>query len=250
MKTIAFIPARYHSTRLPAKPLALIAGLPMIQRVYQCALACSQLDAIYVATDDERIVSCVQGFNGRFVMTSPDHASGTDRIAEAAAKVGCVPDDLIVNIQGDQPTFPPSVIGDMIKPLLADPSIPMGTLKYRIADPHEVDNPNHVKVVTDKDGFALYFSRSKIPYYRDKPIDRFYYKHLGMYAYRQHFLKTFTSLPVSALEDAEKLEQLRALENGFKIKVVETAFNSIEVDTPEDIAKVEAWLQRSTTTPK
>ena len=250
MKTIAFIPARYHSTRLPAKPLALIAGLPMIQRVYQCALACSQLDAIYVATDDERIAKCVQGFNGRFVITSPDHASGTDRIAEAAAKVGCVPDDLIVNIQGDQPTFPPSIIDDMIQPLLADPSIPMGTLKYRIADPHEVDNPNHVKVVTDKDGFALYFSRSPIPYYREKTGEYFYYKHLGMYVYRLHFLKTFTSLPVSALEDAEKLEQLRVLENGFKIKVVETAFNSIEVDTPEDIAKVEAWLQRSTTTPK
>ncbi|RPI79389.1 MAG: 3-deoxy-manno-octulosonate cytidylyltransferase [Desulfobacteraceae bacterium] len=250
MKTIAFIPARYHSTRLPAKPLALIGGLPMIQRVYQCALACPQLDAVYVATDDERIAKCVQGFSGRFIMTSVDHASGTDRIAEAAAKVGCAPDDLIVNIQGDQPTFPPSVIGDMIKPLLADPNIPMGTLKHRIADPAEVTNLNHVKVVTDKHDFALYFSRSPIPYYREKSDEYFYYKHLGMYAYRLHFLKTFTSLPVSTLESAEKLEQLRALENGFKIKVVATAFDSIEVDTPGDIAKVEAWLQRSTTVPK
>jgi 3-deoxy-manno-octulosonate cytidylyltransferase (CMP-KDO synthetase) len=249
MKTIAIIPSRYHSTRLPAKPLALIAGLPMIQRVYQCALACPQLDAVYVATDDERIARCVQGFGGRSVMTSPQHASGTDRIAEAAQKLGLAPDDLIVNIQGDQPTFPPSVITDMIQPLLADPGIPMGTLKYRITDLAEIDNPNHVKVVTDKNGLALYFSRSAIPYYRDKQSDYFYYKHLGLYAYRLHFLKTFTSLPVGLLEASEKLEQLRALENGFKIKVVETAYNSIEVDTPGDIAKVEAWLRRSTTNP-
>ena len=207
MKTIAFIPARYHSTRLPAKPLALIAGLPMIQRVYQCALACSQLDAIYVATDDERIVSCVQGFNGRFVMTSPDHASGTDRIAEAAAKVGCVPDDLIVNIQGDQPTFPPSVIGDMIKPLLADPSIPMGTLKYRIADPHEVDNPNHVKVVTDKDGFALYFSRSPIPYYRTEGTS--WFSHVGMYAFKKEILDQIGRLKPGKLETAESMRAMR-----------------------------------------
>ena len=250
MKTTAFIPARYDSTRFPGKPLALIAGKPMVQRVYQCALACPDISEVFVATDDKRIFDCVHGFNGNAVMTEGEHPSGTDRIYEATRKLGLAEEDLIVNIQGDQPWFQPSVISLMIAPLLEDANIPMGTLKYRISGEKDVNNPNYVKVVTNKDGFALFFSRSPIPFfrdssiYRDRSTDRFHYKHLGFYVYRQSFLSKFAGFPVGQLEAAEKLEQLRALENGFRIKVVETPFDSIEVDAKEDIKKVEQMLAR------
>jgi 3-deoxy-manno-octulosonate cytidylyltransferase (CMP-KDO synthetase) len=249
MKIIAFIPARYHSSRLPAKPLALITGLPMIQHVYQCALASSGLHAIYVATDDQRIAECVRSFGGQFIMTSPKHASGTDRIAEAAQKLRLQPEDLIVNIQGDQPSFHPSLITAMINPLLADQSLLMSTLKYKIRDQNEINNPHHVKIVTDKEDFALYFSRAPIPFYRDAQGIGSYYKHLGFYAYRLHFLKIFTSLPIGPLEAAEKLEQLRALEHGFNIKVAESAHDSPEVDTPQDISKLEGLIQKPANKP-
>lgn len=245
MKILAFIPARYDSTRFPGKPLALIAGRPLVQHVYCCASACSQVSEVYVATDDDRILECVGAFGGRAILTAKDHPSGTDRIAEAARKLSLDDQDIVINIQGDQPFFHPSLISDLIGPLLKDPRVPMGTLKYRISDEREVANKNHVKVVTDRDAFAIFFSRSPIPCFRDTNSARVYYKHLGFYAYRMWFLQQFASLPVGEIEAAEKLEQLRALENGFRIKVVATPFDSVEVDTPDDIRKVEEIIASS-----
>ena len=241
MKIFAFIPARYQSTRFPGKPLALIAGKPMIQHVYERALLCPELFDVYVATDDERISECVHGFGGKVVMTKKDHQSGTDRINEAAFKTGLEKHDIVVNIQGDQPLFDPSVIALLIKPLLEDESIPMSTLKWKITDDNHIRNPNHVKVVTDNQGFAIYFSRCPIPYFRNTGSGT-YYKHLGFYGYRMEFLTRFTRLSQGKLESAEKLEQLRALEHDFKIKVMETPFNSVEVDVPEDTEIVEKIL--------
>ena len=244
MDIIAFIPSRYDSTRFPGKPLTLIDGKPMIQHVCNCAISCPDISQVYVTTDDERIFQCVNDFGGKAVMTMREHPSGTDRIAEAVQKMNLKKDTLIVNIQGDQPVFEPSVISDMVAPLIKDGNIPMGTLKYRIVDEREVGNSNIVKVVTDSDGFALYFSRCPIPFYRDIKSEHIYYKHLGFYAYRRDFLIEFSRLPRGRLEAIEKLEQLRALEQGFRIKVVETASDSIEVDTPEDVNKVENLIKQ------
>ena len=241
-KVIAFIPARYPSTRFPGKPLVLISGKPMIQHVYERAQACPQLDETYVATDDQRIYACVEGFGGRAIMTSEDHQSGTDRIAEAAERVNVGPRDIVINIQGDQPLFHPSMLADLIRPLNEDPSIPMSTLMHRIRENKEIQDPNNVKVVVDTNGYALYFSRHPIPFIRDKGSRQHYYKHIGMYAYRKEFLGAFTRLPYGKLEGVEKLEQLRALEHGFRIKVTETPFDSTEVDVPEDVAAVEREL--------
>jgi 3-deoxy-manno-octulosonate cytidylyltransferase (CMP-KDO synthetase) len=198
---------------------------------------------VYVVTDDERIMDCVKGFGGKAVMTSKEHPSGTDRIAEATEILGLKNDDIVVNIQGDQPLFSSSIISQMVKPLVDDKTITMGTVMYRISDPSEINNSNIVKVVTDNNGFALYFSRSTIPFYRDSPPAQDYYKHLGFYAYRKSFIREFNMLPVARFENAEKLEPLRAIENGYRIKVVETDYDSIEVDTPEDIKKVEKLLE-------
>lgn len=239
MKIIAFIPSRYGSSRFPGKPLAMIAGKPMIQHVYNCAEKCPDISEVYVTTDDERIFKCVENFQGKAVMTRERHPSGTDRIAEAVEKLDLNSDDIIVNIQGDQPVFESSVISDMVKPLLEDKTLPMSTLKYRINNPDEVNNSNIVKVVTDNNDYALYFSRSTIPFYRESPTEQEHFKHLGFYAYRKDFILEFSKIPGSKLEKAEKLEQLRAIENGYKIKVIETSSDSIEVDAPEDIIKVE-----------
>jgi 3-deoxy-manno-octulosonate cytidylyltransferase (CMP-KDO synthetase) len=246
MNVYALIPARYESTRFPGKPLALIAGKPMIEHVYGRALSCPEVSDVFVATDDERIVRCVQGFGGKAVRTAQTHPSGTDRIAEAVQTLSVAEEDLIVNIQGDQPLFEPAIVSDLIKPLLEDRQIVMSTVIFRIADEKEVTDPKHVKVVADRDGYALFFSRSPIPYFRDAASEKVHYKHLGFYAYRPAFLRTFASLHVGALESAEKLEQLRALEHGFKIKIVETCFDSIEVDTPDDLKRVETMIQRQT----
>lgn len=243
MGITAFIPSRYGSTRLPAKPLAFIDGKPMIRHVYQCAVACPDITDVYVATDDERIFRCVQDFGGKAVMTGKEHQSGTDRIAEAVQILGLNDDDIVVNVQGDQPLFNPSVISVMVAPLVRDPDIPMSTVKYRLKDDADIMNINIVKVVTDTDDFALYFSRSPIPYYREQPSGKAYYKHLGFYAYRKGFLLKFTGLPSGRLETAEKLEQLRALEYGYRIKVMETVYDSAEVDIPADIQKVERTLK-------
>jgi len=242
MIIVAFIPARYESRRFPGKPLAPIGGKPMIQRVYECAAACPELSGVCVATDDERIAACVHDFGGDAVMTDKSHRSGTDRISEAALKMCLEKDDVVVNIQGDQPFFHPSQISRLVGPLKEDDSISMTTLKFRITEKSEIQNPNHVKVVTDRQGFALYFSRSPIPFYRSGTSREEYYKHLGLYAYRMGFLLQFTRFSEGFLESAEKLEQLRALEHGTKIKVMETPFDSVEVDVPEDIKRVEKML--------
>ncbi len=244
MKITAFIPARYQSSRFPGKPLALISGRPMIQHTYERALSCPELSAVYVATDDERIADCVHQFGGKALITATTHRSGTDRIAEAALKVGLEDEDLVVNIQGDQPSFHPSVVTDLAKPLIEDRTLPMSTLKYRMEGIEDIQNPNHVKVVTDRMGFAIYFSRYPIPFCRDGgPDGGVHFKHLGFYCFRMDFLMQFTSLHEGALESLEKLEQLRALEYGYKIKVLETMQDSVEVDVPEDVKEIEKILR-------
>jgi 3-deoxy-manno-octulosonate cytidylyltransferase (CMP-KDO synthetase) len=242
LKIVAFIPARYQSKRFMGKPLALIAGKPIIQHVFQRSKECPELDEIYVATDDLRIYECVNEFGGHAIMTNEGHQSGTDRIAEAAEKINLADRDIVVNIQGDQPIFQPSILSDLIQALIEDPAIHMSTLMYKIKDDQELRDTNKVKVVVNNNGYAIYFSRLPIPFYRDEKSKAIHYKHLGLYAYRKEFLLSFTNLSYGLLEEAEKLEQLRVLEHGFRIKVVETAFDSIEVDTPEDIKMVEQKL--------
>lgn len=224
--------------------MAQIAGKPMIRHVYERAVSCPELADVCIATDDERIITCVNEFGGRSVMTAKDHHSGTDRIFEAASKMRLEKEDIIVNIQGDQPLFNQSMVSLLVRPLIENSSVPMATLKWKIPDEKDVGNPNHVKVVTDRNGFAIYFSRCPIPFFRDDKFKSVYFKHLGFYSFRMEFLEVFTRLPQGKLESAEKLEQLRALENGFRIKVVESPYNSIEVDVPGDIGKIEEVLTR------
>jgi len=243
-RVVAVIPARYHSNRFEGKPLADICGKPMIQHVYERARAVEMLSRVAVATDDERIVDCVHTFGGEVVMTRADHVSGTDRLAEAVTLLEIDEHDVVVNIQGDQPLFDQAVVAQVATPLLDDPALPMSTLIYRIVRPEEITDPNHVKTVFDVNGMALYFSRSPIPHQRnpedvEKPT---YYKHLGFYAYRKGFLHTFVGLPEGEWERFEKLEQLRALEYGYRIKVVMTEHDSIEVDTPKDLKRVERMI--------
>ncbi len=243
-QVVAIIPARYDSNRFPGKPLALINGKPMIQHVVERARAVQTLSRVVVATDDERIAKRVEEFGAEYVMTQKNHVSGSDRLAEAAKLLNISEHDVVVNIQGDQPLFPAEVIEQVAQPLLDDPALPMSTLIYRIIRPEEIDDPNHVKTVFDKDNYALYFSRSPIPFQRN-PDDTerpTYYKHLGFYAYRKGFLLSFVALPEGEWERFEKLEQLRALEYGYKIKVTVTQYDSIEVDTPEDLLRVEEYL--------
>ena len=237
-KILGFIPARAESSRFPGKPLADIAGKPMIVRVLERANQCPLLDDVYVVTDSEMIARAVEEHQGKALLTDREHRSGTDRVAQGARNTGLADDDIVVNIQGDQPTFQPKMIEQVVRPLLTDPQIPMSTLIYRIIRDEEITHPNAVKTVIDREGFALYFSRSTIPYYRnaDGPTD--YFKHHGLYAYRNNFLQVFASLPQGVLERNEGLEQLRALENGFRIKTVLTEHDSIEVDTPEDLRRV------------
>jgi 3-deoxy-manno-octulosonate cytidylyltransferase (CMP-KDO synthetase) len=242
MRLFALIPARYGSERFPGKPLADVLGKPLIQWVYEQAEKIPDLDGLYVATDDERIRVCVEAFGGRALMTRADHPSGSDRLAEAAALLGLAPDDLVVNIQGDQPVFPPELIGELTAPLRRDPEVVMVTPMRCITDPALAVNPHCVKVVFDRRGRALYFSRSPLPCWRggEQP---YFYKHLGIYVYRVGFLERFVHLPPGRWEQAEKLEQLRALEHGFPIHLVETREDTLEVDTPEDLAAVERYLR-------
>ena len=244
-KVVAIIPARFHSNRFEGKPVAMILGKPMIQHVYERALSVPLLSRVVVATDDERITDCVHSFGGEVVTTRSDHASGTDRLAEAATILDIPEQDVVVNIQGDQPLFPAAVIDQVAKPLLEDPALPMSTLIYKIIRKEEINDPNHVKTVFDRNGKALYFSRSPIPFQRDphEVVPPTYYKHLGFYAYRKGFLLTFVGLPEGEWERFEKLEQLRALEYGYTIKVVLTEYDSVEVDTPEDLKRVEELLR-------
>lgn len=244
MNITAVIPARYASTRFPGKALAEIGNKPMIQHVYERTARASLVDHVIVATDDERIQQAVTGFGGDCRMTRAEHETGTDRLAEVAVGLDA---DIIVNVQGDEPLIEPDMIDQAIRPFLDDPGLRMGTLKTRIRCLHDFLSPNAVKVVTDRDNNALYFSRSPLPFFRDKWTDLkdesfssgklLCHKHVGLYVYRKDFLIEFSAMSPTFLEVSEKLEQLRALENGVAIRVVETEFESIGVDTPDDLAK-------------
>ncbi|MBU2227676.1 MAG: 3-deoxy-manno-octulosonate cytidylyltransferase [Proteobacteria bacterium] len=237
-QVVCIIPSRYESTRFPGKPLADLCGKPMLQHVYERVLRAKAVSFAAVATDDERIFRAVEAFGGRAVMTSPRHRSGTDRIAEAVDSLNLKDDAIVVNIQGDQPLFEPAQVDEVVGPLFEDASIPMSTLIYRIVREEEIAHPNAVKVVFDAKGFALYFSRATIPFVRDPGTRADYYKHHGIYAYRRDFLRTFTALPEGVLERLEALEQLRALEHGYRIRVVVTPHDSVEVDTPAELDRV------------
>lgn len=243
MKAIGVIPARFASTRFPGKVLAELNGRPLIQHVYEEALKASSLQDLLVATDEEKVVKAVEDFGGQALLTAKEHKSGTDRLREV---VNSIDAKIVVNIQADEPLIHFSMIDRLVNCLSEDTDVPMATLIHRIEDVHELDNPNVVKVVKDKNDFALYFSRSLIPH-SHLPVfisrSLFLYKHLGIYAYTKDFLFTFTNLPVRELERAEQLEQLRALENGYKIKVIETDINTIGVDTPEDLERVKQRMQ-------
>ena len=244
MKFIGIIPARYASTRFPGKPLAMLGGRTVIQRVYEQAAAV--LEEAYVATDDERIFKAVEEFGGRVVMTRQDHKSGTDRIEEAAEKIGTQA-DVIINIQGDEPFIQKSQI-ETLKSLFENSETQIGTLGKKFESIEAATNPNSPKIVTDKNGFALYFSRSVIPYIRGKEqaewLQHFpFLKHLGLYAYRRDVLRQITQLPQSPLEMAESLEQLRWLENGYRIRVGLTDMETVGIDTPDDLRRAEEFIK-------
>jgi 3-deoxy-manno-octulosonate cytidylyltransferase (CMP-KDO synthetase) len=240
MKILGIIPARYASTRFPGKPLADIAGKSMIQRVYEQAKKCARLSEVIVATDDERIFKHVAVFGGVAVMTSPDHQSGTDRCAEVAQKH---PEyDVIINIQGDEPYIDPEQITKLIS-CFNDANTQIATLVKKVLTDHELHNTNSPKVIINKHSEAIYFSRSPLPHIRGQEPQHWlqhftYFKHIGIYGYRADILKQITKLPVSSLEKAESLEQLRWIENGYKIKVAETELETYAIDTPEDLEKI------------
>lgn len=241
MKILCVIPARYASTRLPGKPLKDVAGKPMICRVYDRASQAKTLSGVVVATDDERILRAVEDHGGRAMMTAKDHPTGTDRLAEVAEAYPDV--DLIINVQGDEPLIEPSLIDELGRAFDGDAELQMATVMTPMEDEAEQKNPNNVKVVTDKNGCALYFSRSLLPYPRNDagtPV----YKHIGIYAYRRDFLLAYAKMAPTPLERTESLEQLRALENGYKIKCIRTNARFVGVDTPEDLAKVNEIYRR------
>jgi len=249
MKVVAVIPARYASRRFPGKALADLAGKPMVQHVVERAAQAKTVDRVLVATDDERIAVAVRAFGTEAVLTDPGHPSGTDRIAEAIREVPC---DLVVNVQGDEPLLPPAMVDEAVEPFFADPALEMGTVCRAIEEPRDLTDPNVVKVVRNLEGYALYFSRAPVPYSRDgqrragaaPPC-----KHIGLYVYRRAFLFRFTAWKPTPLEEAERLEQLRALEHGVRIRVVETRHDSVGVDTPDDLARVQRLLERRAWTP-
>jgi len=229
------IPSRWASSRLPGKPLAEIGGVTMVERVYRRAVAAEGIASVIVATDDDRIAEAVARFGGACVMTRPDHPSGTDRIAEVARGLSC---DIVINVQGDEPALDPAAIEAALAPLAADASVLMGTIGTPL-DEAELQNPNAVKVLVDRHGFALYFSRAPVPYRREPGQARgAVLRHIGLYAYRRDFLLMLATLPQTPLERIESLEQLRALEHGHRIRVVETSYTSVSVDTPEDLERV------------
>jgi len=253
MSAIVLIPARYASARFPGKPLALLKGIPVIQHVYQNSMESRLADDVMVATDSETIFEKVLSFGGKAVMTSGDHVSGTDRIAEVSRSMKY---DIIVNVQGDEPLIQYEMIDDVIA-VLDDPRVSIGTLAVRIKNRREIFDPNVVKVVFNREGFALYFSRAPVPFHRDEwkdhgigqhtsspssRSDEDCFKHIGIYSYRKNVLTELSELPPSRLELIEKLEQLRALESGFAIKVKETIHETFGVDTPEDLERMEKCL--------
>ena len=243
MRTVALIPARWASTRFPGKALALILGRPMIEHVYLRALAIPGAAEVHIATDSPEIRRAAEKFGGRVVMTSDRHPSGSDRLAEAADLLGLADEDVVLNIQGDQPAFDPEQPARLALALLADPGLAMATLAIPLADGPDLHNPNHVKVAFGADREALYFSRAPIPWPREGEGE--YHRHIGLYAYRAGFLRRFVTLPEGRLERLERLEQLRALENRARIKVVLGSGWSPEVDTPADLPAAEAALRAS-----
>ena len=247
---VAIIPARYASTRLPAKPLADPCGKPMIQHVYERTTQAKLVGSVIVATDDERIADVVKKFGGNVAMTPSDIRSGSDRVAFVAKTLNDA--DIIVNVQGDEPLIEPQMINEAVKPLLDDASIQVGTLVKKITSANEIINPNIVKVVLDDKNFGIYFSRSPIPYLRDgASINEWhtkhqYYKHIGLYVYRREFLLQFSQWHESMLEHIEKLEQLRIIEHGYRIKTTITEFDSMPVDTADDVKRVKEILMKQT----
>ncbi len=239
MSALVVIPARYGAVRFPGKPLALLRGKPVIQHVYEQASHAKRADEVVIATDDARIMDAAERFKGRAVMTSAAARSGTDRVAEVARQREA---KVIVNVQGDEPLIRPEMIDQLIEFLDRHQAVPMASLMTRLK-PEDANNPNVVKAVVDRDGFALYFSRAPIPHVREKNgVAPVMWKHLGIYGYQRNFLLRFPSLEPTPLEQSEQLEQLRALEHGFRIKLLETAHETVGVDTPEDLRKVEAML--------
>ena len=264
MATLVVIPARYGSTRFPGKPLAALDGKPMIQHVYEGARGAQGIDEVVVATDDERIIRAVAAFGGTAVMTSSTCRSGSERAAEVARTRQA---SVVINVQGDEPLVHPDMLSPLASFLSQHQAVPMASLMTKLSRPEDVANPNIVKVVVDRDGFALYFSRAPIPHWRDSelrgtghgargtgnqnappPAPRpppQHFKHLGIYGYQRHFLLQFPSLEPTPLEQAEQLEQLRALEHGYRIKLLETVHDTIGVDTPEDLKRVEQLLAKA-----
>jgi len=245
-RILAVVPARFASTRFPGKIIAPLAGKPLVLHAYERACEASLVSEALVATDDDRVVQALAPFGVPVMLTSPDHSSGTDRIAEVAGQVDA---DILVNLQGDEPLIDPRTIDATIQPLLEDPDLVMATARHLIKDPGQIANPNVVKVVCDGQGRALYFSRSAIPYIRDE-ADRAsardcYWQHIGLYVYRHAFLPQFAAMAQTPLEKLEKLEQLRVLENGYPIAVVDTEYEGTGVDTPEDLERVRELMAAS-----
>jgi len=241
-KVVVVIPARYGSTRLPGKPLVLLAGKPMIQRVYERAKLAKQANQVIVATDDERIVKAVEAFGGEARLTRTDHRTGTERVAEVAAHVE---GDIFVNVQGDEPLLDPAAVDAAVSSLLEEPAASISTVATPIKTPGDIMDPNVVKTVLDFDGNALYFSRAPIPWVRDtasKTLVR-HLKHLGLYVFQREALLEYATLPQGELERIEQLEQLRWMENGWKIRVAEVEHDAVSVDVPEDVGRVEKLLQ-------
>jgi 3-deoxy-manno-octulosonate cytidylyltransferase (CMP-KDO synthetase) len=243
MKVMGVIPARYSSTRFEAKVLADILGKPMIQWVWEKAKQVKVLDDLIIACDDERVAEVARGFGATVAMTAKGHVSGTDRIAEV---VNPLEVDVVVNIQGDEPLVHPTMIDSVARAILADSSIAVATIIRKIEKPEDINDPHVVKVVKDKMDFALYFSRAPIPFHaRNSDITApVYYKHIGLYGYSKDFLFTYKNMASSSLERTEKLEQLRILEDGYKIKLIETKYDTIGVDTPDDLEKVKEYLKK------
>lgn len=242
MGYFAIIPSRYASSRFPGKPLSLISGKPMIQWVYENVSKVLTLDAVYVATDDQRIFDCVESFGGMAIMTSANHSCGTDRLAECADILKLNDEDIVLNIQGDEPLIRPEMVSNLLSAFESE-EVYMSTLKKVIENEEELTNPNVVKVITDIHEYAIYFSRFTLPYEREG-VRRVHYKHIGTYGYKTWFLKKYSKMPKTELELSESLEQLRVIENGFKIRVKETQWQTIGVDTPEQIQLVENELKK------
>jgi 3-deoxy-manno-octulosonate cytidylyltransferase (CMP-KDO synthetase) len=242
-RVIGIIPARFGSERFPGKVIAPLAGKPLVVHTYERACAAKSLHEVVVATDDPRVVDAVKPYNVRTVMTRGDHPTGTDRIAEVAAGLDV---DIIVNVQADEPLVDPGLIDAVVKPLIDDPGVPMATARHPIRETALIHDPNCVKVVCDRNGHALYFSRSPIPFVRatghDPRRENLYWQHIGLYVFRRDFLLRFAQMKPTPLEQLEKLEQLRVLENGYVIAVVEAGARTIGVDTPEDLARAEEAL--------